>query len=89
MPLFWLLLAAFILAPCACFLLLAVSPRLFSQGNQWFTLTYLHQALTGATVAALALYDMGKAVSQGIEIKSVRLLEKTGGSKSEAEKLKD
>ena len=40
------------------------------------------EALTGATVAALALYDMGKAVSHGIEIKSVRLLEKTGGSKS-------
>jgi hypothetical protein len=53
MPLFWLLLAAFILAPCACFLLLAVSPRLFSQGNQWFTLTYLHQALTGATAVAI------------------------------------
>ena len=44
---------AFILAPCACFLLLAVSPRLFSQGNQWFTLTYLHQALTGATAVAI------------------------------------
>jgi iron(III) transport system permease protein len=50
---FWLLLAAFILAPCACFLLLAVSPRLFSQGSQWFTLTYLHQALTGATAVAV------------------------------------
>src|SRR5580692_12020961 len=53
MPLFWLLLAAFILAPCACFLLLAVSPRLFDQGSQWFTLTYLHQALTGATAVAV------------------------------------
>jgi len=53
MPLFWLLLTCFILAPCACFLLLAVSPRLFSQGSQWFTLTYLHQALTGATLAAV------------------------------------
>ena len=53
MPLFWLLLAGFILAPCACFLLLAVSPRLFSQGSQWFTLTYLHQALTGATAVAI------------------------------------
>jgi iron(III) transport system permease protein len=53
MPLFWLLLACFILAPCACFLLLAVSPRLFSQGSQWFTLTYLHQALTGATAVAV------------------------------------
>ena len=37
------------------------------------------EALTGATVAALTLYDMGKAVSHGIEIKVVRLLEKTGG----------
>jgi len=37
------------------------------------------EALTGATVAALTLYDMAKAVSHGIEIKSVRLLEKTGG----------
>jgi iron(III) transport system permease protein len=53
MPLLWLLLACIILAPCACFLLLAVSPRLFSQGSQWFTLTYLHQALTGATAVAV------------------------------------
>jgi iron(III) transport system permease protein len=53
MPLFWLLLTCFILAPCACFLLLAVSPRLFSQGSQWFTLTYLHQAITGATAVAV------------------------------------
>jgi iron(III) transport system permease protein len=53
MPLFWLVLAAFILAPCACFLLLAVSPRLFDQGNQWFTLTYLHQALSGTTAVAI------------------------------------
>lgn len=37
------------------------------------------EALTGATVAALTLYDMGKAVSHGIIIKEVRLLEKTGG----------
>jgi len=37
------------------------------------------EALTGATVAALTLYDMGKAVSPGIVIREVRLLEKTGG----------
>jgi cyclic pyranopterin phosphate synthase len=37
------------------------------------------EALTGASVAALTLYDMGKAVSHGIVIKDVRLLEKTGG----------
>jgi cyclic pyranopterin phosphate synthase len=37
------------------------------------------EALTGATVAALTLYDMAKAVSHGIVIKKVRLLAKTGG----------
>ncbi len=37
------------------------------------------EALTGATVAALTLYDMGKAVTQGIVIKEIRLREKTGG----------
>ena len=37
------------------------------------------EALTGATVAALTLYDMAKAVSHQIEIRQVRLLEKTGG----------
>ena len=37
------------------------------------------EALTGATIAALTLYDMGKAVSHDIIIKDVRLWEKTGG----------
>jgi cyclic pyranopterin phosphate synthase len=37
------------------------------------------EALTGATIAALTLYDMGKAVSHGIVIREVRLLDKTGG----------
>lgn len=37
------------------------------------------EAMTGATVAALTFYDMAKAVSHGIVIKQVRLLEKTGG----------
>ncbi len=39
------------------------------------------EALTGATVAALTIYDMAKAVSHGIVIKDVRLLEKTGGKR--------
>ena len=39
------------------------------------------EALTGATVAALTLYDMGKAISPNIVIKDIRLLEKTGGKK--------
>ncbi|HEX3728967.1 MAG TPA: cyclic pyranopterin monophosphate synthase MoaC [Opitutaceae bacterium] len=37
------------------------------------------EALTGASIAALALYDMGKAAAPGIVIREVRLLEKTGG----------
>jgi len=37
------------------------------------------EALTGATIAALTLYDMGKAVSHDIVIQDVRLVEKTGG----------
>src|SRR6202012_1589831 len=52
-PAFWLILGVFIVLPCAAFLLLAVSPRLFDQGPQWFTLTYLRQSLTGATAVAV------------------------------------
>lgn len=37
------------------------------------------EALTGATVAALTLYDMCKALSHDLEITGVRLLEKSGG----------
>ena len=37
------------------------------------------EALTGASVAALTIYDMCKAIDRKMEIKEVRLLEKTGG----------
>jgi cyclic pyranopterin phosphate synthase len=37
------------------------------------------EALTGATVAALTIYDMTKALDKRIEIEQVWLLEKTGG----------
>jgi cyclic pyranopterin phosphate synthase len=37
------------------------------------------EALTGATIAALTLYDMGKSVSPGIVIHEIRLMETTGG----------
>lgn len=37
------------------------------------------EALTAASVAALTLYDMCKAVDKGMVIETVRLLEKTGG----------
>jgi cyclic pyranopterin phosphate synthase len=37
------------------------------------------EALTAASVAALTIYDMCKAVDRGMSIESVRLLEKLGG----------
>lgn len=37
------------------------------------------EAMTGASVAALTLYDMMKSSTLGIQITGVRLLEKTGG----------
>jgi len=52
-PIFWVLIILFILVPCASSLVLAISPRLFAQGTQWFTLTYLRQAFTGATAIAI------------------------------------
>lgn len=38
------------------------------------------EALTAASVAALTIYDMCKAVDRGMQIESVRLLEKSGGA---------
>jgi cyclic pyranopterin phosphate synthase len=37
------------------------------------------EAMTAASVAALVVYDMAKAVDKGITIERVRLLEKSGG----------
>ena len=37
------------------------------------------EALTAASIAALTVYDMCKAVEKGMRIESVRLLEKHGG----------
>jgi cyclic pyranopterin monophosphate synthase len=39
------------------------------------------EALTGATTAALTIYDMCKALTHGIRIREVALLEKTGGKR--------
>ena len=39
------------------------------------------EALTGATVAALTIYDMCKAFSPDITITGVQLVEKTGGKR--------
>ena len=45
------------------------------------------EALTGASIAALTIYDMCKAFSHEIEITSIMLLKKTGG-KSDFERKK-
>ncbi len=41
------------------------------------------EAMTGAAVGALALYDMVKGIDRSAEIRSVRLLEKRGGASGE------
>ncbi len=37
------------------------------------------EALTGTSVCCLTIYDMCKSVDRGMEIQSIRLLEKSGG----------
>ena len=41
------------------------------------------EALTAVSVAALTVYDMCKAIDKGMTIKSIRLLEKSGGKSGE------
>ena len=41
------------------------------------------EALTAVSVAALTAYDMVKGVERGVEIRAVRLLEKSGGRSGE------
>ena len=69
-PIFWLLLILFILVPCASSLVLAISPRLFDQGTQWFTLTFIRQAFTGATAIAItnSLWVSASAAALGLAI---------------------
>jgi cyclic pyranopterin phosphate synthase len=42
------------------------------------------EALTGATTAALTVYDMCKALSHGIAIREIALVSKTGGKRDYA-----
>jgi cyclic pyranopterin monophosphate synthase len=41
------------------------------------------EAMTAVSVAALTVYDMVKGVERGVEIRSLRLLSKTGGKSGE------
>ncbi|HRX57647.1 MAG TPA: cyclic pyranopterin monophosphate synthase MoaC [Eubacteriales bacterium] len=47
------------------------------------------EALTAASVAALTIYDMCKAVDRGMEIKHVRLLKKSGGKSGTFERKEE
>ncbi len=53
-PIFWVVLVVVLLVPTACFLILAISPRLFGQGSSWFTISAFQQALTGVTLQGMA-----------------------------------
>jgi iron(III) transport system permease protein len=66
----WGLVALFILAPCLCFLVLSVSPRLFDQGPQWFTLSYLKTIFTGTTAVSLvnSLWVSASAAVMGLVV---------------------
>ncbi len=41
------------------------------------------EAMTGASIAALTIYDMTKALSLDIQISQVRLLQKSGGKRTQ------
>lgn len=45
------------------------------------------EAMHGASVVALTLYDMLKPIDKGIEIKSIKLLEKRGGKSDHTDQL--
>jgi len=47
------------------------------------------EALTAASVAALTVYDMVKGVEKGVEIRSVRLVSKTGGKSGDWTRASD
>lgn len=47
------------------------------------------EALTAASVAALTIYDMCKAIDQSMQITDVRLLEKSGGRRGHYQRASD
>ncbi len=53
LPVAWAIVALLLLAPVACFLVIAFSPRLFAQGPQWFTLANFSSALGGSDLEGL------------------------------------
>jgi len=66
----WGLVALFIIVPCVFFLSLSVSPRLFDQGPEWFTLEYLKTIFTGTTAVSIvnSLWVSTSAATLGLLI---------------------
>ena len=62
---FWLLIVAILVLPIVLFLLVAFSPRLLSQGSQWFTLTGFRNALKGPLLHAV-LDSLGVGVATAV-----------------------
>ncbi|NNN01470.1 MAG: iron ABC transporter permease [Acidimicrobiaceae bacterium] len=52
-PLLWVVLAVVSIIPTVAFLALAFSPRIFSQGSSWFTLSAFRQAFSGVEFAGM------------------------------------
>jgi iron(III) transport system permease protein len=52
-PTLWVALALLLVVPTVCFLVLAISPAVFSQGNAWLTLDSFRTALQGRTLRGL------------------------------------
>jgi cyclic pyranopterin phosphate synthase len=53
--------------------------RIVARAEAWDRTGVEMEALTAAAAAALTVYDMCKALDRGMEIRTIRLLEKRGG----------
>ena len=53
--------------------------RITARAEAWDRTGVEMEALTAASVAALTVYDMVKALDRGVEIRTIRLLSKSGG----------
>ncbi len=53
--------------------------RLEARAEAWDRTGVEMEALTAAAAAALTVYDMVKALDRGVEIRTIRLLSKSGG----------
>ena len=57
----------------------AATLRIEARAEAWDRTGVEMEALTAAAAAALTVYDMVKALDRGVEIRTIRLLSKSGG----------